>query len=696
MNIALDFTVDTSEPLAIARTPQGEVLFANGLDPIRLWKGRGTATMVCGFPEPTGTPVLAGSGAGSLSGAYTCYYRWQDSDGKYSNFSNVSAEVTVTSVAQIDYTVPYDAATPARATTLEIYRNTSGSTATYYLDASITLSGSGPYYATSTSSDPSLSLQANQSIDFPDGQTAAFRFTPPPAKRSLVWHRERMFYAGDTYYREGHLETAAASTTVTGIGTRFTAAMVGRLLYFEGSSLGREITAVASATSLTVDVAADATSKFQRYTIQPTDQEMATIYWSYLNEVESVAATQSYVIDEDNDRMLGLLVLNSELFILKKHNTFRFPVQRDPFNDGQIYQAHYRGCASERAWCTAEGTAYLLDREGIYRFTGGAPEQISQPIQNYFRESGINWDEAKWFHAAALPYERTVRFYVNLKGQGLPRHAFAYNYETGVWWIEDYPFPVGDTTLVEIHGHQRLIVGTDGYRMMLVGGSHLDYSGGAGTNYGQVTAAGPLSLTDDAATFDEVGLVGYPIVLARGPGKGQVRRIASVDVDTGRIDVDVPWNVLPTTASYYQIGGIKCLWRTPLWQEVAMEGDGRTVRRFRLSFDPTVEDSHVDVRTVYHATRTPDYSWLDDWEPDGMRRWIDDEDFVELVTSKTVSGVGLYSGQTDTNTGYNHFVVDGNRGDTGPRSYRWVGFDMQWVTGPSGRSVYGVGVDGVA
>jgi hypothetical protein len=691
MNIPLDFTVDKSEPLSIARTPQGEVFFANGIDPIRMWNGRGIETQPAGFQAPTGTPTVAGSGSGSLTGTYVIYYRWKDADGKYSNFSTVSAEVTVTDVLQFDIVVPVDPP-PERATHVQVYRNTSGGTKTFYLDTEVALTGPGQYNITSTRDDNSLSLQDAVPIAFSDGQTAAFRFTPPKAKRSVVWHRERMFYAGDTVYKTGHLETANGSGVITGVGTNFTESMVGRNLFFEGSATPRPITAVASTTSLTVSLLATSSSVFQRYLIQPDENELATVYWSYVNEAESVASTQSYVVDEDNDRITGLMVLSSELFIFKKHNTFRFPLQRDPFNDGQIYQSHYRGCISHRAWATVDGTAFIMDREGIYKFSGGKPEQISQPIQNYFRETGINWQMAKWFHAAALPYERTVRFYVTIKGSGLPRHAFCYNYETSVWWIEEYPFPVGSTALVEVKGHQRLVVGTDGFRVLLVGGNHLDWDGGTGSNNGTVTGSGPLSIIDTNAAFDATGLVGYPVSITRGAGKGQQRRIVDVDTSSGRIEVDNPWNVQPDTTSYYQVGGIKCEWRTPLWEEIGM---GRQVRRFRLKLEPTATPNHIDVRTVYNIAREPDLSWLTEHEHSGMRRWIDDEDYVELVTDKTPSGVGYYSEMSDTHPGHNHLVVDGNRGDTGPRSYRWVGFDMRWITGEDGMAVYGVGIDGV-
>ena len=689
--IELDFNMDNTLPVNIARSPQGKIYFANGLDPIRRWNGIGFTTETAGMDVPTGAPTITGSGSGSLTGTYTGYYRWKDGEGNYSNFSDVSAEITVASVAQIDWAVPADPA-PARATHIQLFRNTSGGTKTYYLDGEVQVGTGTAKTYTSTLDDNTLALQQTQPVNFPDGQTAAFRYTPPKAKRSLAWHRERMHYTGDVIYKTGHVEVTRGSTTVTGIGTRFTQAMVGRNFYIEGTN-PITIASVASGTSLTLAGDPGVTNTLQRYQIQASETELSTTYWSYVNEAESVAETQSFVVDEDDDRLTGNMIMGSMLYLQKKHKTMRFPTQRDPFTDGSIFPAMERGVVNPRCWARIEGGGFYLDREGIYKWTGNQPEHISTPIQDLFRDGGINWRMSEWFHAVVLPYERVVRFFVAVEGSGLPQHALCYQYETGAWWIERYPFAVGSSCRIEINGHERMVLGTSGFRAMVYGDSNLDGPTGFGATAGVVASATPLSITHTASGFPSNGVVGSPLCITRGLGKGQTRTITEVDTSTGKITVKNPWQIIPDTTSYFQIGGIQCEWKSPLYQE-ASTGE-RTRQRVRFNFKPTDEANHINCRVVHNMTRVPDTQWVTELEDTGMRRWEDDSEWVELVVSKDVSGVGIHSDLADDNEGYNDFTIGGNSAPGGLRAYVWDGFDFEWVTTPSGLDIYTIGIDGV-
>jgi hypothetical protein len=108
-----------------------------------------------------------------------------------------------------------------------------------------------------------------------------------------------------TAYEQGAASFAAASATVTGVGTNFTSKMIGMYIrvhtYTAGtwtSTTPRKIIAVASTTSLTLDAVAGFTSSNTSFTVAP----MRATYWHiYCSETENSKIGQyltSVIIDK--------------------------------------------------------------------------------------------------------------------------------------------------------------------------------------------------------------------------------------------------------------------------------------------------------------------------------------------------------------------------------------------------------------
>ena len=193
----------------------------------------------------------------------------------------------------------------------------------------------------------------------------------------------------------------------------------------------------------------------------------------------------------------------------------------------------------------------MLDREGMFIFDGSNAQQISGPIQNFFRDGDVNFARQDEFHLSYYPEEEVVRAFVVLGDLKFPRHAFCFQYRLNAWWVEEYPFDVSSSSQVELGGRVREVAGISANRVVVISDAAVDGEL-SGPLRGLVTASNDRSLTLDQNP--DSGVASWPISIIGGTGLGQSRKITSVS--GARVEVDRPWTKRPNTTSQWQIGGV--------------------------------------------------------------------------------------------------------------------------------------------
>jgi len=197
-----------------------------------------------------------------------------------------------------------------------------------------------------------------------------------------------------------------------------------------------------------------------------------------------------------------------------------------------------------------------------------------------------------FWHAVHDALQKTIRWFVSLGGDYLPKHAICYNYALKRWWVESYPVRIGcshagrqATTKGSwrMQARDQVYYGSIAKRIFSFGGSVLDSPDPQqGTTRGTVTSATILGFTDGLASFAASGLVGSPVNIVRGKGYGQKRQVVAVDGQV--VSIDQPWSDMPDTTSVYVLGGIPWQYRTGKFSYAPKEE--RNPRTAVIDFQP--------------------------------------------------------------------------------------------------------------
>lgn len=515
--------------------------------------------------------------------------------------------------------------TEDKVVTKQILRNTDGQTTTFYVDIETTNLSTTSFNSTKTDTQ----LQASEAVplfDSDGNDLAVSYFTVPPAHKSvLASHRGRMWLAAEIEYKEGAAIVTFGSTSVTGIKTEWSKQMVNRSFYVVGESKRYTITAVNTATqvlTLSESYQGD-TDPYVEYAIAPEPGERRLVYFSAVNLPEAWPPTNTIPIEENGDEITGLVSQTSFLYILERRHIHRFTFQDTPALDGEVFLAAYRGCINNRCWVALADGIYMLDYSGIHRFDGNGSDPISAVIQNIFENKSdffkINWKAAPYFHAVLDQQKTTIRWWVAMAGNTLPRHAICLNYVTNRWWIEEYTVPVGCSAISEIDGQPIILIGGPSRRVYALGASELDATTASdGTVRGRPSGVTILSLTDSTATFSSA-LAFSTVCIVSGRGKGQIRQIVKIPTST-RIEIDRPWSEQPSISgddiSTYQIGGIQWEYLTGWYYTVEVEQNATT--RLDLFYDPTPVQALIDVQ-IYVDHSVKPMTWAIDYQDEHIK-----------------------------------------------------------------------------
>jgi hypothetical protein len=572
-----------------------------------------------------------------------------------------------------------------KITRRQVLRNTDGQTDTFYVDLDTEdLSSSS---LSSTKDDSTLSAQTAVPLLDSDGNTLANRYGLPPNDKSVMtYFSGRMWAAVEREYKTGNVQVTNGSPTVYGIGTRWVSELEGRFFWVKGAGEYYEIDAVDEAAhtlTLTESFTGD-TDLFAIYSIRPAYANRRLIPYSEAGLPEAWLATNSIEVPEDGDTLTGLMPKGPRLYVLEEKNTWAITLGDDFRTDGGIFHAYDRGCVNNNCWLLVDSSAFMLDEEGIHRFGGDegiAP--VSDEIADLFAtttgRSGhrINWEAREQFHACHFLPEATMRWFVCLDGHWIPHHAICYQYRDRRWWIESFRVPIGASAIGNLRrNYPQQFLGTIG-DILAYGRGNLDGPGAdQGTVRGTVTGSGIDSITDSGATFASTGIVGNPVSIVYGTGKGQTRNVSAVSGTT--VKVNFPWLIRPDTTSVYQLGAVEWRWQSGWFRLYPSEKN--TVRRIECVFQPLGNDATFDIR-IYTDFSEAAYNW-------GVQKSSDD-------------GGGIESNENDPDlvcdfTKYNGLVqarMDGSK-DLFMDGKRFFQIGLFGFTNDEQQSIYEVSIDG--
>lgn len=665
-------------PANFCNWPEGNIYVANGIHKIHKWDGLKSGFVPVGLDAPTGTPTISGSGSGTITGTYRIYTRFVDADGRPSPLSNPSSDTALTTDLTLTFgslPVPTD----TRVVRRQVLRNTAGQLDVFYVDVDTTDLWSTSL--TSTQTDDDLSTNDNVSIFNEDGDSLIDQWDPPRSDKPLLAvHRSRMFLGGEIVYRRGNAQVTFGSTTVTGTATGWTSQMANRELIVVGQGKRYTISSVdESAQTLTLaEPYRGTTNKFAAYMIRTAPSDRTAVYFSEAGNPDGYIG-DNFQIAEVGDEPTALISAESYLYVAFRESLYRISFSVDPSTDGDVSLVTFRGCVNQRAWVKLAGDIFCLDHLGLYKLSDGGVEELANPIRDLFsKQAGgtfkIDWTRQEFFHACADPENQTIRFYVSLTGPTLPRHAICYSLLMRQFWIEEYPFPIAASALLQTD-RDHVLLGGPGQNLLEAGLGYLDGLNDAGyVTSAQVTAASLMSVTCPTLVLPSTGVVGFPIAIVKGRGKGQVRLVNAFTASTGKLVVTQPWLVKPDTTSVVQVGAIKWRWKSG-WREIMQQGG-----TMELVWAPVPHTAYLTMQIFVDHLSTPETYKIDREFPDqGALSVQKDTDFV-LVDLTFDGGYAQY----DLRSGY----------ETPSRTGRFIAVELGGFSGQDGVLVHTLFVGG--
>ena len=555
---------------------------------------------------PAGT--WSKEGFGAIAGEYIFAYRYID-DTSTKVPSSLTAITTTTANTGDQFTWSnLTAATEARAQhKIELYRSTSGVTNVLYRVETIAHGGTP---AVDQVDDATLNNSADADVLLiltnppTDNSLVARRFEPPPNDRPIVVQfQDRYFYLGTVKYNRGTVSTSGSSTTLTGSGTDWVATMVGRYIDIVGQTAPREITAFVSATQLTLDTAIN-TSGSKGYVMYPEPSKRRTVDFSEPDEPESVPVVNRFSVQEvsgDDDDIIGAMPQGPYLYLLGSRHKYAFSFMRKPLKDGTVRYTEDRGVFNHYCWDMYENTAYMMDDTGPYTFSGGSSSPIGTAIKDLWRKDGtgdtIDFTKTDKFHVKVDRAKGRAYFFVAFTGDSgnYPTRALVFNIRRKSWDIYHYPQQVGSAATVQQTGETRFLLGAESSNVHMADKGNTDIV--TAEAEGTATGGSTTTLVDSGASFT-TAMIGAPVYIYEGTGKGQIRTITA---RTGTQLTVATWTA-PDTTSKYIIGAIEWNWKSTSF---GLPQDGtRHERRVSIKFTPTTGDQRMDLRLYFNGSST--------------------------------------------------------------------------------------------
>ena len=680
MTIPLILSLADDFPVTVTQVPQGDVYIVNGEIDVKKLKYDDNTPIDAGISQAANTIVATkvGGPPASVSGTYYIAVRYLDADDIAGSLS-VATAFACTNCQQIDYTqIPVPSSEP-RITKKQIWRTTAGQTNVFYL----AIDDIPAVDTTATSSLTDAELQANDSMPLlnPDGTLNARRYgIPPNHKTIIITHQDRTFFVGERVFKRGMASLTQNSATATVVGHALSSNVIGREFSVPGHATTYEITAWATGGILTLDaVYSGSTDAFSRYEIKTSKEELNRIYFSERGEPESVPNINAVdLLREQSDEgyITAAMPMGAFVWIMTQSRIYRWTYQVHPIHDGNIYQTAPRGCLNQRCWTLVEGNAYIMDHQGCYKFNGGVADPISGPIQDLFRPGGgILWEHSQWFHVGHNYSEETVKFFVCLDGSTKPHNALCYHLRTGTWWIEDYAWALSSSDTISINENAVLIAGAGWETVVATSRGTLDGPKLPLEPRPTLSVIGRTKLTI-AGQYTASDIIHAPVVIAKGKGVGQVRRI--VYAASGVLHLDSAWHTTPDSTSDIQIGGIQ--WKAGSKNYRLDDVESEASRKVTVNYATPLFDAELNISLHYDRSVLPSCSTIS-------------YDRGDEVTS-TIGSPYVVVDMKANNTGWAYWSIDGMQDFRGPAN-RTVKVVLSGTQNRDLVSLYDISISGV-
>lgn len=179
------------------------------------------------------------------------------------------------------------------------------------------------------------------------------------------------------------------------------------------------------------------------YAVDTTGRNANSLYFSEVDEPESVPATNELIVQEsvaDSDEIVTLLPLSSSLLILQRRHIYRLQYVAQPVIDASILLSAYRGVLNQNCVDIMGGVAFIVDSHGMYAYDNSNLEAVSAPVDNYWRDGLIDLTKSEKFFVKCDDSEMVARFFFCQAGDAEPVRSLCYSIATKAWWTEQYSF----------------------------------------------------------------------------------------------------------------------------------------------------------------------------------------------------------------------------------------------------------------
>lgn len=527
-------------------------------------------------------------------------------------------------------------------------------------------------------------------------QPSAQRHTPPPDYMSVaVWYNDRMHWLAPIRYTEGTVTLTEGDATVTGAGTAFTEEMVGRLLCIDGSARPYRIASWTAVDELELTEQAEADVASAAYAIYADPKEDVTVYASERDLAESVPTTNDIPIQQavnDHDGLVGGFPLGASLFVVMRRQIHRIWYSSQEVFEAKASLVALRGAFNQECHDMFEGVVYLMDEFGCWRFTGdGAPDPISGPLQNLFRDGTIDFSRSYQFHVRVDPNQQCVYFFVHYTtdAAGQPRRCAKYNLRTAAWTPASYVHQFGASAWAEVSGRMRLVAGGEDDHVYVLNEGLSDHLATAVRGVAVSGSGTTVTIPAAGIAMDDWKRASVA-VLHLATGTCEKRKITTNGATDGSGNVQITtaaWDETPAAGDIVTVGGILATGKTGAFDLVGGEAGGEDNERgSRIYYQPTTNNGELLLRQWYDYDTAPtDFGYPDN--PGLGARTLEGTSWLSIDTT--------YAQGESTNCGYERLAVSGQTTD-GARSKRSVQIEIAAIQGLDAMIVDELVAEGVA
>ena len=450
--------VNTESPSSFA-VIQGRVYMANDFDKMQVWDGVAAQTYDAGMAAPAtvaGTPTVT-AGA-TTAGIHLIRYRYYNTRSLY--VSNPSPILTLT--------VPVGGSTLTFTVGTHLVASADAKCDKIMVEA--TTAGGSKYYLVGTCNNTAAATLAYNVADTSHIQSTAVAASPgdygheqPPLCSLVVSHRGILFGAGSTT-KTRTVGVTNGSGAVTGTG--FSLSWAGRRFLVAGDGVSYEVSAVASATAMTIaPVYAGSTNTAAIVTVFPRTPNR--LYWSRTLYPEGWKPSEYArdTLNNKSDELRGLSSYSGDLWVFGRHSAERLVFTSDPgTSEGQVIPIPGdRGVHNQRCLVEASGKLYAWDRLGMYQ-CGAIPQHISKPIDRTLVDY-VDWAYYDDFHGVYDPTDGVLMWFFTNIGDTVPKYAACMEVSSGRWFLSSFQQGVTASLVVpDSEGQVRAMLGdANGY-----------------------------------------------------------------------------------------------------------------------------------------------------------------------------------------------------------------------------------------